>query len=381
MSVVRVLVIVVLCVGLQACGVRAERIPPEVPPGGDFYEPPDPLPDGDHGDVIWAESLVTPDGVTAWKILYRSTGYDDQPVAVSGWVAFPDIADEVPVLSFGHGTTGIGDECAPTRRGGQGPHNFLAAIDSGFAVAFTDYQGLGTPGMHHYMNGRAEANAMVDIAIAASQLGRATSDEIGLWGFSQGGHAALFAAEHFESIAPHHRLIGAAAIAPAVDISGWFAEDPPGQRHFLAMIVVAALDALRLDPDDVLSEELLERHEQIADGCLFDATVAVGGLPSLFADGGPPEALRSFFVENDPGTVRLAAPVLLVNGLDDPLLTPGVAESFADQLCAVGTPLERVVVLDASHLDVFGASIDQVVDWLVDRLEGRPIDEWCSVAD
>lgn len=379
MSLVRLIAVLVLCVAVQACGERADRVP-DVPPGADFYLPPDPLPDGDRGDVIWAEPLVTPDGVTAWKVLYRSVGYDGQPIGVSGWIAFPDREVPVPVISFGHGTTGIGDECAPTRRGGQGPHNFLSALESGFAVAFTDYQGLGTPGMHHYMNGRAEANAMVDIAIAASRLGRPTSDEIALWGFSQGGHAALFAAEHFDSIAPEHRLLGAVAVAPAVDISGWFAEDPPGQRHFLAMIAVAGVDALNLDPEGILSDSLLERHEQIADGCLFDATLAVTGLPALFVEGGPPESLRSFFAENDPGTVRLTAPVLLVNGLDDRLLAPGLAVSFAHDLCEAGTSLERVVVPEASHLEVFGESTRGVVEWLVARLDGDPIDNWCSAA-
>lgn len=381
MPVVRAFAMVVLLVSIQACDTRVDEAPPDLSPGADFYQPPDPLPDGDRGDVIWTESLFAPDGVTAWRILYRSVGYDGQPVAVSGWVAFSDSVEEAPVISFGHGTTGIGDECAPTRRGGQAPHNFLTALDSGFAVAFTDYQGLGTPGMHHYMNGRVEANAMVDIAVAASQLGRQTSDEVGLWGFSQGGHAALFAAEHFDSIAPGRRLIGTAAVAPAVDISGWFAEDPPGQRHYLAMIAVAAVDALGLEPDAVLSDALLDRHDQIEGGCLFDATLAVSGLTSLFADGDPPDALKSFFSENDPGTTGLVAPLLLVNGVDDRLLTPELSDAFADQVCAVGTVLERIVISDASHLDTFGESANQVVDWFTDRLEGRPVDDWCSDVD
>lgn len=380
MDVVRSLAMIGLIATGLACGTSGGQPLPEVPPGHDFYQPPDPLPAGERGDVIWAEGLGAPDGVTAWKVLYRSIGHDGEPLAVSGWIAFPDEFDEPAVISFGHGTTGLGDDCAPTRRGGQAPHNFLTALHGGFAVAYTDYQGLGTPGIHHYMNGRVEANAMVDIAVAASRLGRPTSGDVALWGFSQGGHAALFAAEHFESIAPDLRLVGAAAVAPAVDISGWFTEDPPGQRHFLAMIAVAAVDALGLDPGAVLSAGLNERREQIEDGCLFDATVAVGGLPSLFGDAGPPDALQSFFEENDPGTTRLPVPLLLVSGLDDPLLTPVIADDFAGQVCAVETALERIVLPDASHLEVFGASAGQVVDWFDDRLQGRPIDGWCSQA-
>lgn len=375
----RVRAVAALCLvaSLVACGAGEDQALARVPSGGDFYQPPEPLPEGAPGDVIWVESLAAPDGITAWKVLYRSVGYDGRPIAVSGWVAFPDTTDPVPVISFGHGTTGIGDQCAPTRRGGQGPHNFVTALERGFAVAFTDYQGLGTPGMHHYLNGRAEARALVDIVMAASKLGHPTTQDVALWGFSQGGHAVLFAAEHFESLAPGLRLIGTAAVAPAVDISGWFAEDPPGQRHFLAMMAIGAVDALELEPETVLSEVLLERWDDITNGCLMDATIAANGLPSLFRDGDPPIALRSFFIENDPGTTRLPGPLLLVNGLDDRLLTPAVSDAFADQVCETGTPLERIVD-DGSHLELWGETADQVIDWLDARLAGSRIDDWCS---
>ncbi len=58
-----------------------------------------------------------------------------------------------PVVSWAHGTTGIADACAPSRDP-KGPYTFYAAkqfgawLKAGYAVANTDYEGLGTPGVH-----------------------------------------------------------------------------------------------------------------------------------------------------------------------------------------------------------------------------------------
>jgi triacylglycerol lipase len=48
---------------------------------------------------------------------------------------------------------------------------FVATMAArGFAIVMTDYEGLGTPGMHTYANRIAEGNAMLDAARAAKNL-------------------------------------------------------------------------------------------------------------------------------------------------------------------------------------------------------------------
>jgi hypothetical protein len=57
----------------------------------------------------------------------------------------------------------------------------------------TDYQGLGTPGLHTYVNRIAEGNAMLDAGRAATRLLGTSLDPYGpvaFWGHSQGGGAA-----------------------------------------------------------------------------------------------------------------------------------------------------------------------------------------------
>ena len=89
-----------------------------------------------------------------------------------------------PLIVYGPGTQGQGDQCAPSRQFNQGIHwspwldiafnyeeLFVATmVARGFAIVMTDYQGLGTPGLHTYVNRVAEGNAMLDAGRAAMRL-------------------------------------------------------------------------------------------------------------------------------------------------------------------------------------------------------------------
>ena len=60
-------------------------------------------------------------------------------------------------MSYVVGTRGVGDDCAPSYTLAQGADYeglfIKAAVDQGWAVAISDYQGLGTPGPAH-LHGR-----------------------------------------------------------------------------------------------------------------------------------------------------------------------------------------------------------------------------------
>ena len=69
----------------------------------------------------------------------------------------------------------------------------------GYVVTCPDYEGLGTPGLHTYLHAASEGRATIDAVRAAKQLADeldiATSTRWGVAGHSQGGQAALAAAE------------------------------------------------------------------------------------------------------------------------------------------------------------------------------------------
>ena len=96
---------------------------PEAFTGEDFYAVPDPLPAGDHGDLIRYEQVEPAAGgedsagATTWRIMYLSESLAGEPIAVTGTVAVP--GGEAPdggrdLVTDAHGTTGIADECAPS---------------------------------------------------------------------------------------------------------------------------------------------------------------------------------------------------------------------------------------------------------------------------
>jgi hypothetical protein len=109
--------------------------------------------------------------------MYLSESVEGEPIAVTGLVAVPEgpaPADGRKLLGVGHGTTGIADACAPSRFSSQ-----LASLDrrlgapdlvellgdfagAGYVVAMTDYEGLGTPGVHPYLVGESEGRSLVD---------------------------------------------------------------------------------------------------------------------------------------------------------------------------------------------------------------------------
>src|SRR5215210_4852906 len=202
---------------------------PRGPAGLAFYTPPSPLPPGAHGAAIRARPLRGAARLSGARrnvlLLYRSTASRGRAVAVSGTVAVPRgraPRGGWPVIAYGHGTTGIADACAPTRdRAGTPVHAYNAYaypllerwLKAGYAVVRTDYQGLGTPGTHQYLDGPVEGLAVLD-AVRAARRVAPLSRRVALAGHSEGGHAALWAAAQAPRWTPELRVRGTYALAP-----------------------------------------------------------------------------------------------------------------------------------------------------------------------
>lgn len=93
----------------------------EAPKGPEFYQPPEVPPDITHGDVIWSMPLEGPAALEAAGhnelVLYWSEAVDGTAIGVSGIIALPPTAPSrgCPVVSWAHGTVGLGGKCAPSR--------------------------------------------------------------------------------------------------------------------------------------------------------------------------------------------------------------------------------------------------------------------------
>jgi hypothetical protein len=130
------------------------------------------------GRLIQAQPLAgAPDGASAYRILYQSTGLRGEPITVSGMViAPPGPAPDGgrPVVAWAHPTTGVVERCAPSlaRKRFQMIAGLRLMLARGYVVAATDYPGLGTPEVHPYLVGESEGRAVLDSVPGQARLSR-----------------------------------------------------------------------------------------------------------------------------------------------------------------------------------------------------------------
>lgn len=218
------------------------------------------------GDVL-SYSLLSADqtladAVKQYTFTYRSTdGVSGTGlVTTSGTIFYPKgtaPAGGWPVIAWGHGTVGIGDNCAPSRnlRSARDAEYLNRWLREGYVVVATDYQGLGTPGQHFYLHARAESYALLD-SVRALLKWPYVSNQVVLVGQAQGAHA-VFAADSI-----------AASYAPELNIRGAVATSTP---HILRANA-AQYGADEVNPN-LYSKFYLAKGAQMLDPSLTDTTI------------------------------------------------------------------------------------------------------------
>lgn len=124
-------------------------------------------------------------------------------------------ADGWRVVVWTHGTVGVGDTCAPSGNALGENFSILAEslLERGYIVVAPDYEGLGTPGIHPYLNLQSASQSAIHAIKAVKE--KFGTDLNGSWmsvGQSQGGHASLGIAQYAASDETYK---GAVATAPA----------------------------------------------------------------------------------------------------------------------------------------------------------------------
>ena len=222
--------------GDASASIPAGSPPPEFT-GDDFYAVPEPLPTGAHGQLIRYEPLDrsgsadTALEATGYRIMYLSESLAGVPIAVTGVASVPTAKAPKggrPLATLAHGTTGIADECAPSKELTRLDMGLaISALGAEFVIAGTDYEGLGTPGRHPYLVGESEGRSTMDAIVAAGQLPNADPGKrVAILGYSQGGHGALWASQVAADWTPALQVVGTFAGAPASETDVIFAAAP-----------------------------------------------------------------------------------------------------------------------------------------------------------
>jgi pimeloyl-ACP methyl ester carboxylesterase len=344
-------------------------------------------------DIMHGNEELEDSNATYARIVYRSTsGVDDTPTEVSGIVAVPPGQPPKggwPVISFGHGTTGVLNKCSPSRFPTL-PGNGLmmqAMVLNGFAVAMTDYQGLGVPGYYHpFLDSKTFGNNMIDAVRAAHRVGADLSNQWVAYGHSLGGLAAWAAADRASDYGQGLELMGTLAMAPSADMSGladkaWDGTLTADQR--VAMIF--ALQSLSwfhpdLDLDRYRRGYTAEHWDELLD-CLppnMDDILKVRSKivnsdlkPATLADR---DRLRDMLAQMATPQGKLSSPLLVVYGTQDTLVDLPWFERAISRACARGDQVQLEKSIGQGHSDLdstYGLS------WLRDRLTGQKIPNSC----
>jgi alpha-beta hydrolase superfamily lysophospholipase len=381
-----------------------------------FYNPPRPLPEGEHGDLLKQEEIEAPEGARAWRIMYLSEQHDGTAVPATGIVVAPE-GGEAPeggrkVVAWAHGTEGGGRNCAPSLPdkpavelvdyftysspyqqdvGVPGLHDML---DAGYVVVATDYSGLGTPGVQQYTVLDSEANNIWDSVKAAQHIEAAEAgDDMAVLGWSQGGGASVWMAQNTEYGLPLN-LVGSAALAPAADNGPQFAGQVPAGPadstsgpHAAALQLNVFRGLLAAYPELEASGVLTPAGEE----ALVGAGVQCVNHLAYVINSNVPTPFETFFKpvpadwqqrlnENTAGYTAPVAPVLVMQGTADTVVNPNGTTQYYERVCGFGKPVTYTMYEGATHQTIPKDARGEYIDWIADRFEGLPAETTCAPA-
>lgn len=346
-----------------------------------FYDVPDPLPAGPHGTLIRYEQVEEPSfaGATTYKIMYLSESVGGDPIAVTGLASVPTAkAPEGgrPMITIAHGTTGIADECSPSVTDKNAEMGLVESkVSKEYLVAATDYEGLGTPGRHPYLVGESEGRSTIDAALATGQLPDADpGTELGIVGYSQGGHGALWANQVAAEWAPDLEVVGTFSGAPASEIGVILAA--ANRVKGFGIMVIAGINAAYPDAklDAILTPEGQEVLKSVDEGCVGDVFDAAGAAKGdLFVpDGGQTAPWSDLGKEQDAGAEKTNdAPILLIHSNEDQTVPTFFIDQVEARMCANGQVVQRVDLPTGNHTSAAVPAYDQAMVWMQQLFEGN----------
>ena len=349
---------------------------------------------GPPGTLIRQEPMArTLEGADAYRVLYRSTGLHDEPIAVSGVVIVPPgpaPSAGRPIIAWAHPTTGVVPRCAPSMALFiyQQIQGLREMVDRGYVIAATDYPGLGTAETHPYLVGASEARAVLDSVRVARTL-TATQNRFAVWGHSQGGQAALFTGLLAKAYASDLDLVGVAAAAPATDLATLLGDDinSSGGRNLTAMTLWSWSRVFGAPIDRVLDPSAAPVVDRLAEECIesiydiLQRRSTAAPLEQKFltvSNFYTTEPWRSLMAGNSPGPLPPNIPLLLAQGGADELVRPQVTEAYMQRQCRAGGKAQLLFLSAANHGIIAHDAAPSAVDWMTDRFAGFPAPSNCN---
>lgn len=333
-------------------------------------------------------------------LTYKMLGQSGQEVQATSLVFTPITPPPVggwPIVVWAHGTTGVADACAPSKAALADSTKDLISklLAAGYVVVAPDYEGLGTPGIHPFLNVKSEAFSITDAVVAArnylSQRNLLTSKKWVTVGHSQGGHAALGAAQYASRAQLDYK--GTVAVAPAsnlgsilVDGEAQVANAPIdikigtyAQLDTYTALVTAGIRNTQpsFDYGQVFTSQISSiaaQAENLCSGPLYGAFYE--GMSNYAKDhngtlDGFTRTQPNFmavplvktFLDKDsqPLQVKVTTPIIIYQGIADPTVPKLATDRLISNATAVGTKINNYVTGNWDHGTAMSSNVDNIV--------------------
>ncbi|MCJ8145914.1 alpha/beta hydrolase [Acinetobacter sp. A3.8] len=312
------------------------------------------------------------------------------------------------VVVWTHGTTGVGDRCAPSKMAMN--ENFLVTannlLERGYVIVAPDYEGLGDQGIHPYLNLESEANSAIYAVNAFKE--KYGADLQGDWmsiGQSQGGHASLGVAQ-FANDDENYK--GAVATAPASSLGYIITEVAPQaisgiemqnknyairvysellsyaayvgvgikaympsfnyNEIFHSQAYNVALSAQGTNGDNglCLDDMIANYYTDIQTYLVQNPSAKVIDYPALTDDFLENETIAEFLASSQPGTVKLDKPIYVVQGTLDAAVPYQVTQALVNGMNQLGTTpqVQLDLVEGAGHTQAIIQRNEQIMDFI-----------------
>lgn len=374
---------------------------PPLPQVDEFYQPPAGFEAAAPGAILRSRpiELVAPLPAQAWQLLYRTTDVFDRPDVTVTTVFLPNnVRPDRPLVSQQMFEDASGPLCVPsyglqagakssTETTGQ-ITDLQTILQNGWVVSVPDFGGR----FGHFPVAQEPGYMTLDGIRAALQfapLGLGSESRIGLYGYSGGGFATGWAAELQPSYAPELNITGAAYGGPGADINAALFTTNGGP---FSAIVGSGLSSYYATYPEVkaamgphLTPEGAAVMDQIQTQCLSVTLVQqfmsdwkrYFDIPLDQVLALPP--LAEVIDKARLGTHAPAAPLYVMQAVQDEVIPVGSTDRMVEDLCARGARVTYIRDQLAEHLSMILSGAPAAFSWLAERLNtDTPAPAGCS---
>jgi acetyl esterase/lipase len=346
-------------------------------------------------------------GVTKAVVKFSSYDTNNQPLVIYARIYIPSDSRNLPIFAFAPGTTGIGDQCAPSLEQPQTTNwanyesHMVTYAGQGYASVTPDYEGMRDPDrIHHYMVGELEGRTLIDSVRALENWdgakGRLDTSKIVLGGYSQGGHAAMWADKIATTYAPELQIRGVVGFGPVMDVKKTLADVTRGANinWFGPYVLDSYSDYYKhtYDLSRILQPQWITSLSSDVQSHCIDTNLSYWGhspqavytpeflqaLSTSTLSSGEFKQLDDDLNKNAVGDQPTASAKLINEGAQDNVVPPGQQAEALTKLCKNSRGSVNLKTYpNSTHYNTMAHSFNDTINWMQAVDHGHPVESGC----